>query len=60
METSTPIKPTLIEMEIGAKVALPKDRRKSVRTTDSDIKTDEGKVFTTWIEDDKLFVKRNK
>ena len=32
METSTPIKPTLLEMEIGAKVAFPKDRRKSVRT----------------------------
>lgn len=54
----TPIKPTLLAMKIGDKTEFPKSRRKSVRTTATDIKTDVGMKFTTEVKEDKIYVKR--
>lgn len=55
---TTPIKPTLQAMEVGRQTCFPRNRRKSVRTTASDLKTDEGKVFKTWIDGDNIYVER--
>ena len=46
---TTPIKPTLQAMEVGRQTYFPRNRRKSVRTTASDLKTDEGKLGSTEI-----------
>ena len=53
---TTPIKPTLQAMEVGRQTYFPRNRRKSVRTTA--LKTDEGKVFKTWIDGDNIYVER--
>ena len=42
---TTPIKPTLQAMEVGQRTDFPRNRRKSVRTTASDLKTDEDKIY---------------
>lgn len=42
---TTPIKPTLQAMEVGQRTDFPRNRRKSVRTTASDLKTDEDKIL---------------
>ena len=55
---TTPIKPTLQAMEVGRQTYIPRYPRKSVRTTASDLKTDEGKVFKTWIEGGNIYVER--
>lgn len=53
-----PIKPTLQAMEVGQRIYFPRNRRKSVRTTASDLKTDEDKIFRTWIDGDNIYVER--
>lgn len=55
---ATPIKPTLQAMEVGQTTYFPRNRRKSVRTTASDLKADEGCIFKTWIENDNIYVER--
>ncbi|WP_455671667.1 hypothetical protein [Phocaeicola sp.] len=44
-QAQTRIKPTLLSMSIGEKVTFPYSRRKSVRSTASDLKLDKGIVF---------------
>ena len=55
---TTSIKPTLQAMEVGQRIYFPRNRRKSVRTTASDLKTDEDKIFRTWIDGDNIYVER--
>lgn len=55
---TTPIKPTLQAMEVGTQICFPRNRRKSVRTTASDLKTDAGMIFKTWIEEGSIYVER--
>ena len=55
---TTPIKPTLQAMEVGNKTCFPRNRRKSVRTTASDLKADEGMIFKTWIDEGSIYVER--
>ncbi len=55
---TTPIKPTLQAMEVGQRIYFPRNRRKSVRTSASDLKTDEDKIFRTWIDGDNIYVER--
>ena len=45
-------------MEVGQRIYFPRNRRKSVRTTASDLKTDEDKIFRTWIDGDNIYVER--
>lgn len=58
MEISTQIKPVLQEMEVGDKRMFPVGKRRSVRTTASDLKTDFKLVFKTWREKDFIIVER--
>lgn len=53
-----PIKSTLIAMNVGDTAQFPKERRKSVRTTASDIKADYGRVFKTDVKDNVIIVTR--
>ncbi len=53
-----PIKPTLRGMAIGEESIFPKNRKKSVRTSASELKDLEGLVFKTRMEQDNLIVKR--
>lgn len=57
-EISTQIKPVLQEMEVGDKRMFPVGKRRSVRTTASDLKTDFKLVFKTWREKDFIIVER--
>lgn len=54
----TAIRTTLLAMQVGDETNFPKSRRKSVRVTASDIKTDGGMKFTTKVKEDKIYVKR--
>lgn len=44
-QTQTPIKPTLELMQVGEIVTFPYSRRKSVRSTASELKIDKGMIF---------------
>lgn len=58
MEISTQIKPTLQAMAVGDEKTFPVSKRRSVRTTASDLKTDFGLVFKTRKEKNLIIVER--
>jgi hypothetical protein len=53
-----PIRSALKGLEIGEKILFPRSRRKSVRTTASDLKSDDGIVFETEVKGDWIIVER--
>jgi len=55
---TTPIKSTLESMRVGDKATFPLNRRKSVRTTASDLKKDKQMIFETKEENGILNVER--
>lgn len=55
-----PIKSTLRAMSIGAQTVFPRRRRGALRITANNLKVDEGKVFKTWVKEDKIFIERIK
>lgn len=60
MSMATPIKSTLTALPVGGKAQFPISRRKSVRTTASDLKKDEGYLYKTGEENGVLIVERKK